>query len=95
MSLEVKQAVKLAKEYIADLYNGEPISGIGLEEVRHYDEKKEWHITIGFFRQYEDTPAMTFLSQRDRLFKRVVIDDSNVVRNGGRVTEVNNYQTVF
>lgn len=87
--LEVKEAVKLAKTYIADLYDGEDISNIGLEEV-DYDDR-EWRITIGFFRPWEKPGNIVFstperIADFHRTYKVVHIDDDS-----GRVITVKNF----
>ena len=77
--MEVKEAVKFAKEYIADLYDGEGISNIGLEEVDFDDKEKEWAVTIGFFRPWEQPNNNTFTTnavrRNSRTYKVVHIND--------------------
>ena len=46
--MDVKEAVKTAKEYLTDLYQGEEITNVGLEEVVFEDRSNSWKITIGF-----------------------------------------------
>ena len=46
--MEVKTAVALAKNYVAELFGDEPITDIGLEEVDRDDGQAVWLITIGF-----------------------------------------------
>ena len=48
MNLEIKHAVRIAKDWLADLYSEEGIAEIGLEEVRIED--RNWEITLGFVR---------------------------------------------
>ena len=50
-TMEVKQAVSKAKEYIADLLMDEGVANIGLEEVNFDDQSNCWLVTIGFTRQ--------------------------------------------
>ena len=79
--MEVKEAVKLAKNYIADMFEGEDISNIGLEEVDFNDAKSKWLITIGFFRPWE-RPGNNIFTTADmirrniRTYKVVYIDDT-------------------
>ena len=91
MSIEVKDAVKIAKKYIADLYEGELVSEIGLEEVRRDDEKNHWIVTIGFFRSLDEDASKGVFRQRNRLFKQVVIDDGRFLEDA-KVLAVNNYE---
>lgn len=46
--LTVKDAVKTAKKMAEELYEGEKISHLGLEEVTFSEEKKEWLVTLGY-----------------------------------------------
>ena len=85
--MDVKEAVRKAKEYIADLYAGENIRHAGLEEVIFDETENAWKVTIGFFRPLAGTEEslvekMERLSQpspypgwKQRSFKVVHIDD--------------------
>ena len=90
MTIEVKQAVKIAKDYIADLYSEESIADIGLEEVLKDDSGAKWLVTIGFYRQDEGDAANKFLKLRNRQYKRVEIDDSPNSVEPGKVLSVKN-----
>jgi hypothetical protein len=48
--MDVKEAIALAKGYVSDIFSGESISGLGLEEVEYDDYDNQWKITIGFNR---------------------------------------------
>ncbi len=57
--MELKQAVTIAKNHIADLFRDEGVANIGLEEIvpdRNHDVNDPdfiWHITIGFSRTWD------------------------------------------
>lgn len=51
--MDAKQAVSRAKEYLSDLFAGERISEVGLEEVDFDGASNEWKITLGFSRPWE------------------------------------------
>ena len=51
--MDVKQAVRAAKEYVGDLFSEEEIINVGLEDVYFDDQKKDWEITIGFSRAWD------------------------------------------
>jgi len=57
--MDVREAVQTAKQHLLELFNGEPISYVGLEEVDFDDESQEWIITISFARLWETTPLPT------------------------------------
>lgn len=61
--LEVKDAVRLAKRHIAELFADEKIADLGLEEVVYNDEEKSWEITIGFSRPWQKFSAFDAMTQ--------------------------------
>ena len=70
--MDVKEAVRTAKQYIKDLFinEDEGITNVGLEEVVFDDRKHAWKVTIGFSRAWNQG----FTGGR-RSFKVVQIDD--------------------
>jgi len=79
--MDVKEAVRTAKEYIADLFANEGVSNLGLEEVEFDDGKRTWQVTIGFSRPW-DRPSAAFTaimqgSSLPRSYKVVRIDDAS------------------
>ncbi|MDE0698751.1 MAG: hypothetical protein OXH76_23270 [Boseongicola sp.] len=83
--MDVKEAVRTAKEYVADLYSDEPARHIGVEEVIFDEPKNAWKVTIGFFRPWDEKLGLsgilgtaaegeTALWKR-RSFKVVQVDD--------------------
>lgn len=50
--IDVKQAIKLAKEFAAMLYEPEQISQLGLEAVERTEDGKHWLVTLGFSRPW-------------------------------------------
>ena len=51
--MDVKEAVQTAKEYLLDLFEGEQITNVGLEEVVFEELSDCWKITIGFSRPWD------------------------------------------
>ena len=53
--MDVKEAAKLAKEYVAYLFAEEGISNVGLEEIVFRDDGDEeyWDVTVGFSRPWD------------------------------------------
>lgn len=47
MNVDVKQAVKIAKEYVIEVFGDEGLSRASLEEVWHDDSHAEWCVTVG------------------------------------------------
>ena len=78
--MDVKEALKKAKEYISDVYKDEGIEHVGVEEIVFDDSKHIWEITIGFFRPWDRIVGLpAALSSKPewqkRQFKIVQIDD--------------------
>ena len=84
--MDVREAVSTAKQNLLELFNSEPISYVGLEEVEFDDETQEWIITISFARLWETTPLPIELGgkpPKDRDYKVFRIGD-----NDGRVKSI-------
>lgn len=80
--MDVKEAIKLAKDYIAEIYIDEGVLNIGLEEIEF--RAPIWEVTIGFSRRWDimsPSPFAAALGQADnqqpwrRTYKVVEIDD--------------------
>lgn len=56
--MEVKEAITIAKNYIADIYQDEGAFNIGLEEVEFRDGI--WEVTVGFSRRWDRPPSNPF-----------------------------------
>jgi len=91
--MDLKQAVVVAKKHISDLFAGEDIDNIGLEEILpdpNYEEgdpDRVWHITIGFSRKWDAQGALGIAAglPRSRTYKIVDISDRD-----GKVLSVRN-----
>ena len=46
--MDVKEAVATAKKYVTEVFEGEDLADMGLEEVVFDDEADIWKVTIGF-----------------------------------------------
>ena len=77
--MDVKEAARMAKSYIADLYADEDIMYIGLEEVVFDPGANTWKITIGFARPWDGlggrNPITRDVGLRSRSYKVVDIND--------------------
>lgn len=73
--MDVKEAVKAAKAYAADLFEGEELR---LEEVWFDHEEQQWFVTVGLLRKEPPSLADMALGRKDfsRMhYKTVRIDD--------------------
>ncbi len=85
--MDVKEAVRAAKQHLADLYASESIVHLGLEEVEYDDSHEQWRITLGFSRPW-DQPFGILTTQPSRRTYKVV-----VIANDGKAISVRNRET--
>jgi len=74
--MDVNSAVKRAKEYVNNLFEGESISDVGLEEVVFDEPSAAWEVTVGFARPWKRAQRSSFLPFDPPLLER----DYKVVR---------------
>ena len=79
--MDVKQAVRTAKTYLADLMADEGIENLGLEEVQFDEVAQRWNVTIGFSRPWDRknslAAALTEYGRIDRSYKILSINDAD------------------
>ncbi|MBS9780037.1 MAG: hypothetical protein KGV51_05355 [Moraxellaceae bacterium] len=46
--IDVKKAVKIARDFTTEIYEDEEVANISLEEVNFDDTTQQWAVTIGF-----------------------------------------------
>lgn len=85
-----KEAIAVARDYVAELFAAEGARNIGLEELRFEPETDRWSVTIGFTREWEEPKGiMSRITESDgrwpRTFKTVEIADD------GRVLELRHW----
>ena len=77
--MDVKETVVCAKKYISEIFSGEGIADLGLEEVEFDEVAHQWRVTLGFSRAWlANTPGwegMMHRPSRKREYKMVMIDD--------------------
>ena len=80
--MDVQSAVKKARAYLEELFQGEEIIDVGLEEVVFDDESNEWRVTIGFSRPWEKANIDFALSEGPkRSYKVIQIDDNGTIKS--------------
>ena len=78
--MDVNKAVELAKRYVANIFDGEQITNVGLEEVKFNHVSNCWQITIGFSRPWDYPKNLLEAEQPEkRTYKVVNINDENSV----------------
>lgn len=92
--MDVKEAVRIAKEYIGQLFESEGAQNVGLEEVEYEGESCIWYVTVGLSRPWdrEQPPTVASIAEimgTPRKYRRdmkvVAIEEST-----GRVLSVKN-----
>lgn len=87
--MNAKEAIRAAKSYVKDIYEGEGIINLGLEELRFKELDRSWEITLGFSRPWiAGGPAVSAiggLMNPKRTYKIVVIKDDS-----GEIVELRN-----
>ena len=83
--MNVKEAARTARHHIADVFASEEISQLGLEEAVYDQDAKQWRITFGFARPWEQPGRLgeRLGMKTPRAYKVVHIDD-----NAGIVTSI-------
>ncbi len=81
--MNVKDAVKAAKTYVADLLAEEGLSNLGLEEIEHNDADGTWDVTLGFSRPWNTVrntlTALTGETVPKRAYRVVTVRDDGEV----------------
>lgn len=79
--MEVRQAVKSAKDWVLDVMKEEQPVNLGLEEVEFDDKDRVWRITLGFSRPWNSTKNalsnLTGDAGLRRAYRTIIVDDSN------------------
>ncbi len=83
--MDVREAVQMAKDYVAEIFADESIANVGLEEVEFDEMEQVWAITIGFSRFWGriGDVVRALDGNAARTFKIVRIED-----NTGRVQSI-------
>ena len=77
--MDVKEAARVAKQHIAELFKEEGAKNIGLEEVE-FDPTGIWKVTVGFSRPWNGQSESPFAfppTTRAREMKVVTLDDAD------------------
>jgi hypothetical protein len=79
--MDVREAVKSAKDWVLDVMKDEQPVNLGLEEVEFDDTKQTWKITLGFSRPWNSTKnalsTLTGEAAPRRAYRTILVDDRN------------------
>lgn len=88
--MNVKEAVSIAKSYVADLFGPEGAENIGLEEVEPDLSNGDWVVTIGFNRPWDrSSPLFASVGAAPRRTYKIV----RISAGDEKVTSVRNRET--
>ncbi|MDR3495640.1 MAG: hypothetical protein P4L82_13670 [Ancalomicrobiaceae bacterium] len=73
--MDPKRAIEIAREYVKDVYSGEAITNIGLEEVEYLPADDVWRIGISFSRERQIPRT------RAQVIADMMADENSVHRN--------------
>jgi len=94
--MNVKEAVKMAIEYVAEIFESENPENIGLEEVFFNEQENAWEVTIGFSRPWDHPKTsalfstMQALATPRRQYKVVKIDNGTQEVKSIKIRETGN-----
>ena len=81
--MDVKEAIRLAKSHLQEIFTDERIQNLGLEEVEYDDNNKVWSITLGFSRPWDtDSRSLAGLGifpKRDYKVVRIFDPEKKVI----------------
>jgi hypothetical protein len=80
--IEVKDAIKIAKDYVAEVFADEGVFNIGLEEIEHGGDV--WEVTVGFSRKWDKPPRSPFAG----ITGLTADDDDRAIARTYKVVEV-------
>ena len=79
--MEVRQAVKSAKDWVLDVMKEEQPVNLGLEEVEFDDKNRLWKITLGFSRPWNSSKNALSTLTGDvalrRAYRTIIVDDKD------------------
>jgi hypothetical protein len=87
----VKDAVKSAMSFVNEMYEGQTLKDLLLEEVEMELEANVWLVTVGFSLPAEDAAASTLASagkKARRVYKVVTIDATSGVPLSMKMREI-------
>ena len=75
----VKQAVQIARDYLLDVYDGQALPNLLLEETQISEDEQYWHITFSFDTGHQETIYRLNIpiTRPERAYKVVTIQASN------------------
>ncbi|HUY92679.1 MAG TPA: hypothetical protein VMV10_28320 [Pirellulales bacterium] len=87
--LEVKQVVQAAAQFVQDMYQGEGIVDLRLEEVERLHDKNQWAVTLSFARPPKHPLAQALAgSSMQRDYKILIVDASTGAIESMRIREL-------
>lgn len=85
--MEVKEAVKKAREYIQEIYSDEHVNDIRLEEVEYEHHENAWNVTLSFSRP---AAGLQQIVGAPRDYKTIVIDNPSRRVTAMRIRQLRN-----
>lgn len=88
--MDVREAITVAKTYVAEVFADERAQNVGLEEVEYDEAARAWNVTIGFSRPWDFPVTLSGIVSANRnpirrTYKTVRISDED-----GKIVSVKN-----
>jgi hypothetical protein len=95
--MDVKDAVKKAIQYVAEIFESEGLENLGLEEVFLNESDNVWEVTVGFSRPWDHPKTRAGLlasamqgTNPTRQYKIVTIDNATEDVKSIKIREIKN-----
>jgi hypothetical protein len=77
--IPVKEAVKVAMQFLAETFEGETLLQPRLEEIEPSDDGTYWYVTVSFFRGLPPAAFADYVSgtSEGREYKTITVDANN------------------
>lgn len=86
MSVKSKEAIQISKQYITELYEGEELTNIGLEEIEYHEVGSYWTVTLGFSRPWNSSRSQ---SKASKLLSKMEANSYSDLKRTYKVITVN------
>jgi hypothetical protein len=81
--MDVKEAIRLSKSHLQEIFAEEHIQNLGLEEVEYDENDKVWSITLGFSRPWDansrSIAALGIFPKRDYKVVRIFDPEKKII----------------
>jgi len=92
--MEVQEAIRLAKDYVTNVFQDEDPTNVGLEEVEFDETDQIWNVTIGFSRPWNSTKSLLANISGEALPKKRAYKVVRIRDNDGKMVAIKRRDTI-